>query len=320
MPFAVVRVPCADKVVLDVARAAFRVGGDGLDRPLAFELAQDVLVRHPDRVREHVQPAAVSHAHHDLVRSRLRRELDRVVEHRDHHVEPLERELLLPEEPLAQEPLHALDLAEPPEESLLLIGAERRAVATRLDRLAQPDALLMVGQVLELVRDRPAVGLGEPGQHVGERAAGDGDAQDGGGDTRLELGRQLRLEAQRLERGIADRLGAERVEPRCEVAVGAVRLDERHRGRDAAEQLRIRRRRLRGCGSGLGGRCRRAAVAAAACVAVAAVRLGGRSFSSRRAMPGWDATSCESPLSKSARHSEGTASGFSRYSSSRARA
>ena len=187
------------QVVLDVARAALGVGGDGFDRPLAFELPQDVLVRHPDRVREHVQAAAVGHAHHDLVGSGLRRELDRVVEHRDHHVEPFERELLLPEEALAQEPLHALDLAEPPEEPLLLVGAERRAVAARFDRLPQPDALLMVGEVLELVRDRPAIGLGEAGQHVGERAAGDGDAQDGGGDARLELGRQLRLEAQRLE-------------------------------------------------------------------------------------------------------------------------
>ena len=39
--------------------------------------------------------------------------------------------------------------------------------------------------------------------------------------------------------GIADRLGAERVEPGREVAVHAVRLDERHRGRDAAEQLAV---------------------------------------------------------------------------------
>src|SRR5262249_59503906 len=44
------------------------------------------------------------------------------------------------------------------------------------------------------------------------------------------------------------------------------------------------------------------------------------SCSSSRAMPGWVATSWDSPLSKSARHSGGTASGFSRYSSRRARA
>ena len=42
--------------------------------------------------------------------------------------------------------------------------------------------------------------------------------------------------------------------------------------------------------------------------------------SSRRASPGWVATSSLEPLSKSARHSVGTASGFSRYSSSRSRA
>ena len=54
------------EVVLDVAGAALGVGGDDLDRPLALELAQDLLVRQPDRVREHVEPAAVRHAEHGL--------------------------------------------------------------------------------------------------------------------------------------------------------------------------------------------------------------------------------------------------------------
>ena len=199
------RARCGE-VVLDVAGAAFGVGGDGVDRPLALELAQDVLVRHADRVREHVEAAAVRHAHHDLVRAGLGSELDRLVEHRDHHVEALERELLLPEEPLAQEPLHPLDLAETAEERSLLVGLERLAVAPRLDRLAQPHALLVVAEMLDLVRDRPAVGLGELRQHVGERLAGHMHPQDRCGDPRLQLGRQLRLEAERLERRVADRL------------------------------------------------------------------------------------------------------------------
>ena len=42
-----------------------------------------------------------------------------------------------------------------------------------------------------------------------------------------------------------------------------------------------------------------------------------RRFSSRRARPGSDSIRSPSPLSKSARHSDGTASGFSRYCSSR---
>ena len=115
--------PVRGEVVLDVAGSAFGVGGDRVDRPLTLELAEDVLVRHPDRVGEHVQAAAVRHPHHDVVRARLGGELDRLVEHRDHHVEALDRELLLAEEPLAQEALHALDLAEPPEERLLLGAA-----------------------------------------------------------------------------------------------------------------------------------------------------------------------------------------------------
>ena len=103
-------------MVLDVAHPALGIGCDSVDRPLALELAQDLLVRHADRVRQHVQATAVGHAHHDLVRALLGGELDRLVEHRDHHVEALERELLLAEEPLAQEPLHALDFAQAAEE------------------------------------------------------------------------------------------------------------------------------------------------------------------------------------------------------------
>jgi hypothetical protein len=65
------------------------------------------------------------------------------------------------------------------------------------------------------------------------------------------------LQPFRLQRGIPDRLAPERIESCGEVAVRAQRLDERHRGRDAAEQLfvgspgrglRCRRRRRRSCG------------------------------------------------------------------------
>ena len=45
----------------------------------------------------------------------------------------------------------------------------RLAVAARLDRLAQPDALLVVGDVLDLVGDRAAVDLAQPRVRVGER-------------------------------------------------------------------------------------------------------------------------------------------------------
>ena len=65
------------EVVLHVARAALGVADDGGDRPLALELAQDLLVGLADRVREHVQPPAVRHTDHDLVRTARRGQLDR---------------------------------------------------------------------------------------------------------------------------------------------------------------------------------------------------------------------------------------------------
>ena len=57
------------EVVLDVAGPALGVGGDDLDRPLALELAEDLLVGQADRVGEDVEPAAVGHPDHDLARA-----------------------------------------------------------------------------------------------------------------------------------------------------------------------------------------------------------------------------------------------------------
>ena len=126
-------------------------------------------------------------------------------------------------------------------------------------------------------------------------------AQQPGRDARLQLRRELRLHALGLERGIAGRLGAERVEPGREMAVRPVRLDERHRRGDAAEQLVV----------DLGGAAPAATPSSPArsrhrsCAARAAGRAGLQS----EQLP-------SSAASKSERHSSGTDDGFSRYCSS----
>ena len=86
------------EVVLDVAGAALVRRDHRVDRAFTLELAQDRVVAQPERVGQDVQPAAVGHPDHDLVRTRLGGELDRLVEHRHEHVEPFDRELFLPEE------------------------------------------------------------------------------------------------------------------------------------------------------------------------------------------------------------------------------
>ena len=242
-------------VVLHVAGAALGVVRDRLERPLALELLEDHLVRTTERVGDDVQPAAVRHAEHDVLRAAGGGELERLVEHRDHHVEPRERERLLAEEHAAQVRLQALGLGEAVEKTLLRIVVERLPVAARLDRVAQPHALLVVRDVLDLVGHRPAVGRAELREDFEERVALAVETEEPRRDARLELRRQLRDQPVGIERGIAGRRGAERIEVRGEVAVHPVRLDERHRGGDSAEELlvdrgglggdRARRRRFR---------------------------------------------------------------------------
>ena len=108
--------------------------------------------------------------------------------------------------------------------------------------------------------------------------------------------------------GIAERLGAERVEPRGEVPVHPVRLDERHRRGDAAEQrlVDLARRAARV------GAARRSAAPPAPLGGGRRVAVAARRASRAAAQAGMQATESLSPLSKSARHSAGTASGFSR--------
>ena len=115
------------EVVLDVSRAALGIDDEGVERALALELAQDRLVRAADGVHERVEPAAVGHPDHDLVRAARGGEPDRLVEHRHERLEPLERELLLPEERPPQVLLEALGLGEPVQERLALLGARAAA-------------------------------------------------------------------------------------------------------------------------------------------------------------------------------------------------
>ncbi len=224
------------EVVLHVARASLGIGDDGVHGPLALELAENRLVGPADCVREHVEAASVRHSDDDLVGAGGCGEPDRLVEHRHHRVEPLERELLLAQEAAPQIELEALDLRQSPEQRPPLLCRQRLPVAARLDRLAQPDTLGVVGDVLDLVGDRAAVDVPECRQRLEQRLAGHVDAENGGRDARLELRRQGRNHAGLVERGVAERLGAERIEASGEVAVHAVGLDERHRCCDGAEQ------------------------------------------------------------------------------------
>ena len=160
-------------------------------------------------MREDVQPPAVRHPDHDLVRAVLGGELDRAVEHGHECVEPLDGELLLAEERAPEVALEALNLGQADEQAALLVGGQRCSVGAGLDRLPKPNArLLVVRDVLDLEGARSRVGLLELGKHVGERLAAEEHAQQRRQDAALQLLGQRRNQPFGLERGVADGLRA----------------------------------------------------------------------------------------------------------------
>ena len=150
--------PLGAVVVLDVAGARVRHRGDRLhpvERLRALELGQDRLDRAAEVVGEDAEPAAVGHPDHDLLGAVLARQGGDLVDHRHGHVEALDREHLLAQVGLLQEALELEHLDQPREQRALLLGRERRAVPAGLDHLPQPHPLLVRGEVLDLVGDRP---------------------------------------------------------------------------------------------------------------------------------------------------------------------
>ena len=116
---------------------------------------------------------------------------------------PSMRERLLPEERRALVALHRVHLGEPFEEAEPVLDGQRRPVLARLDVLAQPDALLVARDVLDLEGDGAAVRRAKVREHLGEIAAGHVDAKQVGGDLLHQLLGQA--VGRRVHRRIADR-------------------------------------------------------------------------------------------------------------------
>ena len=239
------------EVVLHVAGGLARVLVARLERHVALELGQDRLGRAPDHARDEGEPAAVGHAHDHVVGALVADQLDDLVGDRDQGVHALDGEGLLAEVGAAQEALERVHLDQAVQRVLAVLGRGRLGVAARLDHAAQPQALAVVGEVLDLVRDRPAVGLAQLREGGGEALARHLHAQQRGRDAGHDLGRQAHGLGQ--QRRVAGRLGAQRVEVRGQVAVAAVRLDHRDGRGDALEQRFVDRARRGGRGGRRGG-------------------------------------------------------------------
>ncbi len=215
------------EVVLHVAG----VVGHGA-RVSSLELAEDRGQRLVEHVREDVDAATVRHADDRLTSAVRRRVRDRLIDERDERVVPLDRKALDPEEGAAEELLEPVHLDEALEDGALLVrrGGARHLAA--LDLLAEPLALGLVLDVLELDAERAGVDRaqaldGVEGGVVVEPEGGAGDRAQVVLADPVELGRQL---------GGAERWRPQRIELDGEVAVLPDRLHQPRRAGDFAER------------------------------------------------------------------------------------
>ena len=181
------------------------------------ELGEQVLRHLAEGVDEHVETAAVGHADDDLLHALVAGALDELVHRGDEALAAFEREALLADVLGVQVALEAFGGRQPVEDVELLLGAEVRLRADRLEALLPPALLGRLGDVHVLGADRAAVGFAQRlhdlaqghvlgGREVGVRGA-EHHVHVGLGEVverRLELGNLRALGAlQRIEVGPA---------------------------------------------------------------------------------------------------------------------
>ena len=157
-------------VILHIAVALLGIG----DVVLA-EFVEDKLVVLAQNIGEHVEAAAVSHAHDDLLHAVARTFLHNLVEDRDDRFATLERKALLADVAGVEEFLEHLALEQVAEHALFLgVGQRVLAQTAFLDPAAEPAADGVILDVHVLDADVAAVGLAQQLDDGAQRHAGRG--------------------------------------------------------------------------------------------------------------------------------------------------
>ncbi len=207
------------QVVLDVTGEVTGVVG----LLVADELVEDggeVLL---GGVGQHVQPAAVRHAEHDLFHPGVGGGVEHHVEQRDEALGALQAEALGAEEFGVEEPLEALRLDQLGEYPSLLVGADGRCRS--LGVLLDPQFLVGLLDVHVLDARRSAVGVAQHAEDLAERHPG-AAGQPSGGELTVEVP-QAEPVGDRVELVVdLRRLLAQRVEVGDEMASNPVHVDE----------------------------------------------------------------------------------------------
>ncbi len=216
-------------VLADRAEVVLHVAGALRARrvELALELAEDRGVRLADHVGEHVEPAAVGHAEHDVAHAGVGGEGAQRVEHRHERLGPLEAEPLLPEVLRVQEALERLGRVQPLEDPVLLRRGDERV--RHLDLLLEPLLLVVLLDVHVLDAHGAGVRVAQHAEDVAQRHDLAGEAS--GAEV---ADRELAVEVPDREVVVRDvelgvgvgRPSAERIEVGDQVTAHPVHVDQ----------------------------------------------------------------------------------------------
>ena len=221
------------EVVFDVGRALDILGIGGI----ALEFREDGREGLADEIGQHVEPAAMGHAHHHLIDAELAAALQDLLQRRDRGLAAVQPEALGAGIFAVEEALEDLRRRQPLQYRELTLGGELGLVADRFDALLDPGLLGRVLDMHELDADLAAIGGAQLGQDLAERRGLEAhDIADEDRPVHIGLGEAIGL---RVELGMGqDRLQAEGIEIGLQMAAHAIGADElqgpdRIRGRGA---------------------------------------------------------------------------------------
>jgi len=209
-------------VVLDVAGMG-AVAGDVLE--LALEFVEQLARRLAERVDQHIEAAAVGHAHDHVLDPGRGGAADHAVEHRDQRVAAFQREPFLADVLGMQVALQAVGGGQALEDADPVLVRVAVVAGDRFQLFVQPAPLLGVGDVHEFGADRAGVGRLEQGHQVAQLhplAAGDA----AGEEFAVQVAVRQAMERQRQVRCIGLGRHLQRIEVGRQVAARAIGGDQ----------------------------------------------------------------------------------------------
>ena len=146
----------------------FDVAGEHRGRVFAFEFRKQVLRHLAERIDEYIQAPAVRHANHEFLHAGRTCALQQVVEHRNEAVATFQRKTRLADVARMQVTFECFCCRDALKNVLLVTDVVARRRTDAFHALLKPALLRNVAHIHELVTDRPAIGVLQESQKIGE--------------------------------------------------------------------------------------------------------------------------------------------------------